>query len=44
LIDFELWQRQVAVQEVELKRIADFADRIKNLPEVSGHVAPSSST
>jgi hypothetical protein len=34
LVDWELWQHQVEVQQVELKCIADFADRIKNLPRV----------
>jgi hypothetical protein len=34
LIDVELWDRQVRVQEVELQCIADFADRVKNLPQV----------
>jgi hypothetical protein len=34
LIDLELWNRQVAAQEVELKCIADFADRVKNLPQL----------
>jgi hypothetical protein len=34
LIDFDLWSRQVAVQEVELKCIADFADTVKKLPQV----------
>jgi hypothetical protein len=33
LIDHELWNRQVAVQEVEMRCIADFADRVKNLPQ-----------
>jgi hypothetical protein len=33
-IDFEPWNRQVAVQEVELKCIADFADTVKNLPQL----------
>jgi hypothetical protein len=33
LIDWETWNRQVAVQAVELNCIADFADRIKNLPQ-----------
>ena len=32
LIDFDLWNRQVAVQEVELQCIADFVDTVKNLP------------
>jgi hypothetical protein len=32
LIEFALWNRQVAVQEVELKCIADFADTVKDLP------------
>jgi len=34
LIDFDLWNRQIAVQQVELKSIADFADRVKSLPQV----------
>jgi hypothetical protein len=34
LIDSELWDRQVAVQEVELQCIADFADRVKHLPQL----------
>lgn len=34
LIDWDLWNRQVAVQAVELRCIADFADRVKNLPQV----------
>jgi len=34
LVAWELWQHQVEVQQVELKCIADFADRIKNLPPV----------
>jgi hypothetical protein len=33
LIDFELWNRQVAVQQVEMNCIAEFADRVKNLPQ-----------
>jgi hypothetical protein len=33
LIDFDLWNRQIAVQQVELKSIADFADHVKNLPQ-----------
>jgi hypothetical protein len=35
LIDFELWNRQTAVHELELKCIAEFADTVKNLPRVS---------
>jgi hypothetical protein len=35
LIDFELWNRQLRVQEVELKCISDFADTIKNLPQIT---------
>jgi hypothetical protein len=35
LIDWEPWNRQAAVQEVELKCIAEFADRVKNLPQIS---------
>jgi hypothetical protein len=34
LIDFESWNRQVAVQKLELKCIAEFADRVKNLPQL----------
>jgi hypothetical protein len=34
LIGIELWNRQVAVQDVELKCIADFADKVKNLPQL----------
>lgn len=34
LIDPERWQRQVAVQQVELNCIIEFAERIKNLPQV----------
>ncbi|MGA2148600.1 MAG: hypothetical protein ABSH49_26965 [Bryobacteraceae bacterium] len=36
LIDFEIWNRQVAVQEVEFDCIADFAARIKGLPQLQG--------
>jgi len=36
LIDRERWNRQVAVQQVELNCIADFAERIRNLPQ-AGH-------
>jgi len=32
-IDWELWERQVLVEEAELKCIAEFADRVKNLPQ-----------
>jgi hypothetical protein len=28
-----MWDRQVAVQEVELNSIADFANMFKNLPQ-----------
>jgi hypothetical protein len=37
LIDFELWNRQTAVQEVELKCIVEFADTVKNLPRYREH-------
>jgi len=33
LIEFETWDRQLHVQEVELESIRDFADTIKNLPQ-----------
>jgi hypothetical protein len=32
-IGFELWERQVAIHEVELQCIADFANRVKSLPQ-----------
>jgi hypothetical protein len=35
LIEWDLWSRQLEIQDVELKSIADFADRMKNLPEQS---------
>ena len=35
LIDFETWERQTAVQEIELASIAHFADTMKNLPQVA---------
>jgi hypothetical protein len=34
LVDNEQWQRQVAIQDEELKCIAEFADRLKSLPQV----------
>jgi hypothetical protein len=34
LIDFEAWNRQVRVQEVELKCIAEFAEGVKTLPQL----------
>jgi hypothetical protein len=37
-IDFERWDRQLQVQEVELASIADFADKMKNLPKIGGEV------
>jgi hypothetical protein len=36
LIDWELWDRQVRVQEVEFASIASFADKMKNLPQIGG--------
>lgn len=35
LIDFEKWNRQVAVQEVEFASIIHIADTLKSLPQVS---------
>lgn len=35
-IDFERWDRQLQVQEVELASIAEFADKMKNLPQIGG--------
>jgi hypothetical protein len=34
LIDWELWKRQVKVEQVELASIARIADTVKNLPQV----------
>jgi len=34
LIDFEGWKRQLMVQDVELKCIKEFADRVRSLPQV----------
>lgn len=36
LIDFDHWERQVTVEQVELRCIADFAERMKNLPQLGG--------
>jgi hypothetical protein len=33
LIDWEPWDRQVSVEQIELKCIADFADTVKTLPQ-----------
>jgi hypothetical protein len=35
LIDFDAWNRQVAVQEVEVNCIAEFAERVKSLSQLS---------
>jgi len=35
LIDPEAWKRQITVQEVELRCIEEFADRVKNLSQVN---------
>jgi hypothetical protein len=37
LVDHATWDRQIMVQEVELKSIADFAARLKNLSQVEGN-------
>jgi hypothetical protein len=36
LVDRELWDRQLAVQQVELDCILEFAERMKNLPQIGG--------
>ncbi len=36
LIDFEAWDRQVQLQQVELESITRVADLMKNLPQVGG--------
>jgi hypothetical protein len=33
LIEPEAWNRQLEVQQVEMNCIADFADRMKSLPQ-----------
>jgi len=35
LVDQELWERQLAVQQIELACIAEFADRIRTLPQTT---------
>src|ERR1017187_3527206 len=37
MIDFEKWDRQVAIQQVEFNCIADFAARIKALPQLDSN-------
>ncbi len=39
LIDFDLWDRQVEIQNVELSCIAEFAERMKYLPQLGGGAA-----
>jgi hypothetical protein len=34
LVEKDLWDRQVAVQQLEINCIADFAERMKNLPQL----------
>jgi len=34
LVDHALWNRQVMVQQVELNCIAEFAERMKSLPQL----------
>jgi hypothetical protein len=34
LVDHERWERQVAVQQIELDCIVDFAERMKSLPQL----------
>jgi hypothetical protein len=36
LLDHDLWARQIAVQQIELNCIAEFAERMKNLPQING--------
>jgi hypothetical protein len=36
LIDFDRWNRQVEIQNVEFASIRNFADTIKNLPQIGG--------
>jgi hypothetical protein len=36
LVDLELWNRQIEVQQVELNCISEFAERMKNLPQIGG--------
>ena len=33
LIEWDPWNRQLEVQQVEMNCIAEFADRMKNLPQ-----------
>ena len=34
IVDFELWDRQLAVQQAELNCILEFAERMKHLPQM----------
>ena len=34
LIDFDRWNRQIGVQQVELNCIAEFVERVKSLPQL----------
>jgi hypothetical protein len=34
LIDYDLWNRQLTVQQLELNCIAEFAERMKSLPQL----------
>jgi hypothetical protein len=36
LIDFDRWNRQVEIQHIELNCIAEFADPMKNIPQLAG--------
>ena len=36
LVDREIWNRQIAIQDIELNCIKDFAERMKNLPQIRG--------
>ena len=38
LVDHERWNRQIAVQKIELDCISEFAERMKNLPQINPEV------
>ena len=38
LVDRERWNRQIAVQKIELDCISEFAERMKNLPQINPEV------
>jgi hypothetical protein len=40
LVDHERWDRQIAVQKIELDCISEVAERMKNLPQINQEAQP----